>query len=260
MNAKNRRLERFFYPESKCGLIVPIDHGLTLGPLAGLRSPREIGSFINHPAVTGIIAHKGMVERLLLYGYVPRGGLMVHLNGMPAHAEQPDCKPLLTSIKAALRLSADAVSVQLNFNQSNDAFNLRLLGTVVDRAQAYGLPVLAMVYDKSPAVEPAQRIERLHKLMRLAIEMGVDALKIAAPTELSELPQILNGAFDQTPILFAGGPAMSGGDLLALARQAYLYGGSGLCVGRNIFQHPKPATILGQLHSILIQSAAVAAA
>jgi len=253
--AKKIRWSRFLDRRSGRGIIVPIDHGLTVGPLDGLDSLAQIAGWITHPAITGILAHKGMVERLGSRGLLRGVGIMVHLNGMTSISTGPDQKERLTSVETALRLGADAVSLQLNFDGTNDAHNLMQLGAVVDEAQLHGLPVLTMLYDKVPCDRPAPRMQRLRHLIRACVELGTDALKLSAPASLSELPALLAGVSEHTAVFFAGGAVGSEEALLRLAQEAVASGATGLCVGRNVFQRESAAATLTRLGQVVLQTA-----
>ncbi|WP_428266996.1 class I fructose-bisphosphate aldolase [Haliangium sp.] len=245
------RLSRFRYRGSQRGLIVPIDHGLTLGPVDGLVSVARIGAWLTHHGVTGIIAHKGLIERLASRNMLGRLGVMMHLNGMSSLASKPDTKQLLTRVDTAVRLGVDGVSVQLNYDGDNDPHNMQLLGAVVDEAQRFGLPVLTMLYDKVESADPRARIARLRHLMRISIELGSDALKLAAPSNPDELPLILDGLCEDIPIFFAGGSLSSDEQLLSMTRLAATHGASGLCMGRNVFQRESADLLLDRLSRIL---------
>jgi len=250
---KQLRLGRFRLPHSRHGIIVPVDHGLTIGPVDGIESSARIASWIDHGAVSGIIAHKGMIERLAAHHCLSSSvGIMMHLTGMSRLAADPDRKTRLTSMETAVRHGADAVSLQVNFDGNNDAHNLALIGAIVDDAQRYGLPVLAMVYDAvaRPGTTPNKdHISRQRHLMRIAVELGVDAIKIAAPEELSDLAEILEDIIDDVAVFCAGGATRSDDALLALARQAAVHGATGMCIGRNVFQRPSPGKILDQIRA-----------
>lgn len=250
--AKKMRWSRFLNRHSNRALIVPIDHGLTMGPIPGLDRISHIQRWILHPGITGVIAHKGMIERLGARGLLQGRGLMLHVNGMTTLAQAPDTKEMLTSVERALRLGVDALSLQINFDGTNDAHNLRLLGTVVDEAERFGLPVLTMLYDKGPDAQAEQRLARLRHLMRACVELGTDALKLAAPEDLSLIPVLLEGVQEHTAVLFAGGEKCGEGELLELARSVALHAGSGLCIGRNVFQRENAAAILTRLQEVLL--------
>ncbi|MFL5345021.1 MAG: class I fructose-bisphosphate aldolase [Hyalangium sp.] len=251
--AKKIRWSRFLNRQSGRGLIVPIDHGLTMGPIPGLDSLSRIESWILHPGITGVIAHKGMVERLGARGLLRGQGIMLHVNGMTTLAPAPDSKELLTSVERAVRLGVDAISLQINFDGKNDAHNLRLLGAVADEADRFGLPVLTMLYDKVKSSQPEQSLRRLRHLVRASVELGTDALKLGAPEELSLIPALLDGVQEHTAVFFAGGEKCEDEELLELARSVALYGASGLCVGRNVFQRENAAAILNRLQQAVLE-------
>jgi len=248
---KRLRLARFRLPRSRYGLIVPIDHGLTVGPIAGIESTTRITGWIDHGSVSGIIAHKGMIERLVAHRcFSSSVGIMMHLTGMSTLAADPDRKLRLTSMETAVRYGADAVSLQVNFDGENDAHNLELIGNIVDNAQPYGLPVLAMVYDMV-AKPREEKVARQRHLMRIAVELGVDAIKIAPPDEISDLPEILKDIVDDVAVFCAGGTIRSDEALLELARQAAIHGAAGVCVGRNVFQRTAPGEVLDRIRAEL---------
>lgn len=253
---KRLRLSRFFVRETNVGVIVPIDHALTMGPIDGLENTDAIASWISTPGITGVIAHKGMVERLAERNLLRGLGVMVHLNGMSTIASNPHRKELLTQIETALRLGADGVSVQVNFDGRNDAHNLQLLGGVVDEALKVSVPVLAMVYDVAPNIAPDKRTERICHLSRIAIELGVDAIKLGAPETLDQVQPILEHAAKDVPILFAGGKTTTDALLLDLLGESLKWGGAGLCVGRNVFQREKPELLLSKIHKLIQRQSA----
>jgi class I fructose-bisphosphate aldolase/fructose-bisphosphate aldolase/2-amino-3,7-dideoxy-D-threo-hept-6-ulosonate synthase len=133
-----------------------------------------------------------------------------------------------------------------------------MLGAIVDHAQPYGLPVLAMVYDTVPKPRK-EKVSRMRHLMRIAVELGVDAIKIAAPEDVADLPEILESIAEDVAVYCAGGTMRSDDALLTLARQAALHGAAGLCIGRNVFQRPSPGTVLDQIRAELAAVAAPAA-
>jgi len=254
-----RRWRRFTHARSGKALIVPIDHGLTLGPIPGLANVEPMLRWLASGELTGVIMHKGMVERLDGACGV---GLMVHLNGAirtddAVHALAPPLKVRLATVHAAVALGADAVSVHLDMGGNASSHCLGLLGEVVDEAHALGMPVLAMIYDRTPGA--AERgLARQRHYMRAAVEVGADVLKVQAPADLAAIPQLIAG-FAHTPVLFAGGEMKSDAELLALARAVVLHGASGLCVGRNVFQRGDPAACLREVSGILHEPAAVPA-
>ncbi len=243
---KNYRLKRFLYPQSEQGLIVPIDHGLTIGSVEGISSIREM-KWLEHPAITGVIAHKGIAERLLGTRYLDGKGLMIHVNGMSTLGTSSDTKVMVASVERAQKMGADGISFQVNFDGTNDAHNLQLMGEVTDSAESLGLPVLAMIYDKVKSDEETSAVRQMH-LMRIGLELGCDAVKIGIPKQMR---RVVKSVAADLPVFIAGGSVLDDAALLDLTKQAVLSGASGLCVGRNIFQRENRSEILFRLKELL---------
>ncbi|RXE97797.1 aldolase [Pseudoalteromonas sp. PS5] len=245
------RLSRLLYPEQSAGLIVPIDHGLTVGPIKGIESTQAIQSWVSNANISAIIAHKGMIEKLILADAIPSStGVMVHLNGMNSLFEDADTKQLVTDLAYAVQLGADAVSIQVNFTESNAAHNTRLLGAVADKAHALGIPLLSMVYDKANA-QGIEAVDRMRSFIRMGVELGSDALKIGFPEKDEYLPDLLSASDDGTPIFFAGGEKGDENILLHKAQSAMEYGAKGLCIGRGVFQSDNKDFLLSRLAKVL---------
>ena len=243
--AKKIRQRRFLNAVTGKGILIPIDHGLTMGPLKGIETTGHMGHWLRSPHINGVIAHKGMIERLAERNCLT-GGVMVHLNGMTSIAPSPDTKEMLTSVAAAARLGADAVSVQVNFTGENDRHNLMLLGAVADEAAALGLPLLTMLYDKGPLLPEKKRVQRQRHLLRAAIELGTDMLKISLPS-VAEVAPLLADLQEEALIFVAGGQVGDERELLAQVSTALHYGAAGVCVGRNVFERSNPAEFLAML-------------
>ncbi|RKP46030.1 class I fructose-bisphosphate aldolase [Trinickia fusca] len=242
------RERRILFPESQRGLIVPVDHGLTLGPIAGMQATDDFEGWIGTDHISAVLGHKGLIERLILRDMLhPSTGVIVHLNGMANLSSDGDTKVMVSNVEAALRLGADAVSIQVNFTADNFAHNFTMLGAVTDAAHAAGLPVLTMLYDKVKSPTPAERIARLSHLVRVVAELGSDAVKLAFPEFESEVPALVARHSRDIRIFFAGGDKASEESLVAMTRAAILSGASGLCIGRNVFQHPRPLALLERL-------------
>jgi len=249
--AKKIRLGRLLNKETRKSLIVPIDHGLTVGPLKGLESSGQISRWIDDPNIDAVIAHKGMIERLVDRGLLQRKGIILHLNGMNTLAENPDDKATLSNLQSALRLGVDGVSLQVNFTGRNDRDNWKMLGAAGDEAAAHGLPLLCMLYDKVPASNETTQAARLRQLMRVAVELGSDAIKISLGQANAEIYEVIQSLSEDVLVFVAGGELTEEQKLLSQVTQAMHHGASGLCMGRNIFERKNPALFLKTLAELV---------
>lgn len=242
------RERRILFPESQRGLIVPVDHGLTLGPIAGMQATDDFEDWIGSNYISAVLGHKGLIERLILRDMLhPSTGVILHLNGMACLSHDSDTKVMVSSIETALQLGADAVSLQVNFTTENFAHNFAMLGVVTDAAHAAGLPVLTMLYDKVRSPTPADGTARLNHLVRAVAELGSDAVKLAFPESAYAIHDLVARHCRDIRIFFAGGAKTSEETLVATTLEAITHGASGLCIGRNVFQHPQPRMLLRRL-------------
>jgi class I fructose-bisphosphate aldolase/fructose-bisphosphate aldolase/2-amino-3,7-dideoxy-D-threo-hept-6-ulosonate synthase len=242
--AKKIRLGRLMRNADRRAIIVPIDHGLTLGPIAGIESVSQMAEFITHPRIDAVIAHKGILSRLAERDLLSGKGVILHVNGMSSLAETPDNKEILTGVDTALRLGADAISLQVNFTGRNDSANLRMLGKTVDEASRLGLPVLTMLYDKVESKDAEAGARRLRQLLRAAIELGSDAIKIGF---VERLELALADVHEDAHVFVAGGAVASDAFVLKQIASALALGAAGACIGRNVFAKPDAGAFLEKL-------------
>jgi class I fructose-bisphosphate aldolase/fructose-bisphosphate aldolase/2-amino-3,7-dideoxy-D-threo-hept-6-ulosonate synthase len=246
------RWSRIVHHETGKGLLVAIDHGLTAGGLAGMESSAQLTSWLRHPAITAVVAHKGMVAQLNESGCLLGKGVILQMNGMVSSAAQPNRKELLTSVDAALRLGVDAISLDLVFDGANDSRNLRMLGSIADQANAYGLPILVMVKCPQRATSTDDAVAVLRRAVRSIWELGADAVKVQRPDAFADIPRLLDGLHRDINVFFAGGPRSCDEEILTLLTLGLKAGAKGLCVGRNVFQNESPQRFLtalgGRLH------------
>jgi class I fructose-bisphosphate aldolase len=249
--AKTIRLGRILQKSSQRSVIVPLDHGLTVGPIAGIESTHRISEWIGDPNIDAVIAHKGMIARLAERNLLHGRGVILHLNGMSMLAENPDDKEMVTEIETALRLGVDAVSVQVNFTGKNDGANLKLLGRVADQAAQHGFPLLVMLYDKTLKLDFKSGVTRTRHLLRAAVELGADAIKIAMPESPAELEHVFDGIHEDVLMFVAGGNAGDPDLLLARVDHAIANGASGVCIGRNVFGSKNAGDMLEKLSDVV---------
>lgn len=244
------RWSRFLGLDSGRGIIVPLDHGLTSGPIAGIAKMSDVASWISHPAINGVILHKGYAAALLNANALRGKALCIHLNGMASVADAPERKETLTRIESAIRLGADAVSIELVFNGFTDAANLRIAGAIVDEASAFQLPVLVMLKSVYTAAAATDNVRATRHLARSMAELGVQAVKLARPAHSDLLPDLLRDIADDIDVFFAGGERDDDAGVLGFAADALTHGARGVCIGRNVFQNPHPAAFLDRLDRI----------
>jgi fructose-bisphosphate aldolase, class I len=147
MIGKLIRLERIMNRETGRMVIVPMDHGVTVGPIEGLIDMKTTVNQVASGGANAIVIHKGLVEG----GHRRRGkdvGLIIHLSGSTALSPFPNAKTLVCTVTEAVKIGADAVSVHINIGNGMEREMLADLGRVCREASEWGMPVLAMMYPR----------------------------------------------------------------------------------------------------------------
>ena len=253
MNSGKRiRLARLFQRASGRSIIVPMDHGATMGPLDGITD--LCSSVIRLQAtldlVQGIVLHRGAMshldEKLMASDVPPR---ILHLSGGTAIDPAQGSKSLVAQVEDALQIGADAVSVQVNLGVDGEGAMLRDLGAVASACGRWSMPLLAMMYVRTKGMT-STRTEDVKLAARVAAETGADLVKVSHPGSVEAMREVVDGCF--VPVLVAGGErANDPAGVAAAVRSALDGGAAGICVGRNTFQAPSPSAMLRTLAELV---------
>ena len=246
---KSIRLERIFNRNTGRTIVVPLDHGVTVGPIFGLADLRKTVDLVSNGGANAVLMHKGLVR----CGHRAEGrdvGLIVHLSASTALSPTPNYKTLVGSVQDAVKLGADAVSVHVNLGDESEARMLGDLGRVCSSANYWGMPVLAMVYARGPKVRNGFDPDVVAHCARVGEELGADVVKINYTGDRESFEQVVNACC--IPVVIAGGPKLDDKrDLVQMVHDSIAAGGTGLSVGRNIFQDDNPQLLVRALHRVV---------
>ena len=255
---KSIRLERIFNRDTERTIIVPMDHGVSVGPIPGLEDMREAVGRVVEGGANAVVEHKGLVR----CGHRAKGkdiGLIVHLSASTSLAPRPNAKTLVATVEDALRLGADAVSVHVNLGDEAEGAMLRDLGFVASKAQEWGMPVLAMVYPRGPKIKNEYDPQLVAHCARVGEELGADVVKVSYTGDIDSFSKVVNACC--VPVVIAGGPKLDTTEqFLQMVADSIEAGGSGLSVGRNVFQHRNPTRLVQALAKVVHEDYSVDAA
>jgi predicted phospho-2-dehydro-3-deoxyheptonate aldolase len=255
MTGKKIRLERIINPRTGKTVIVPMDHGVTLGPISGIHRIQEAVAAATMGGADAVVLHKGMVKAIRS-AFDPSLGLIVHLSASTNLSPEPLKKFLVSSVEEAVRLGADCVSVHVNIGNKHEKEMLRDLSKVALEAEAWGIPLLAMMYPRGEKVKNEYDPALVAHAARLAAELGADIVKVSYTGDRESFRDVVEGT--PVPIVIAGGPRMdSDRAILSMVRDAMTAGARGTSIGRNVFQHSDPALMCRAIHSIVHQNKTV---
>jgi predicted phospho-2-dehydro-3-deoxyheptonate aldolase len=255
MIGKAIRLERIIDRNSGKTVIIPMDHGVTVGPIAGLADIRTAISKVVAGGANAILMHKGMV------GAGPRGsghdvGLIVHLSAGTSLSPDPNAKELVCTVEEAIKLGADAVSIHINLGAETDREMLRQFGLVSERCSEWQMPLVAMVYTRGPKIKDEFDVKNIKLAARAGAELGADIVKVSYTGRPDTFAEVVEGC--PVPVVIAGGPKMdSDEDIFRMAEGALKAGAAGLSIGRNAFQHKTPDKMVQALSKMVHEHAPV---
>jgi len=216
-------------------VIVPMDHGITMGPIKGLIDMKKTVNDVAAGGATAVIEQKGLVP----VGHRNNGhdiGLILHLSASTDIGTSSNDKVLVATVEEALKMGADAVSMQINFGADSEPHMLSDAGLVSRECNEWGVPLLIMAYPRGPSIKNAFDPELIAHAARAATELGADIVKVNYTGDVSSFSRVVEGA--EVPVVIAGGPKMDSDlDILNMVHDSLAAGGHGVSIGRNIFQH-----------------------
>jgi len=242
MVGKSIRLERIMDRNSGKTVIIPMDHGVTLGPMAGLIDMRKTINDVAMGGANAIVIHKGLVET----GHRGSGkdvGLIIHLSASTCMAPDPNCKVLVCTVEEAIKLGADGISVHVNLGAEDEKSMLQDFGRIAKEAMEWGMPLLAMIYMRGPKVKNEFDVNLVKHAARVGAELGADIVKVSYTGSPESFREVVEGCF--VPVVIAGGEKMeTDQDILEMVKESVMAGGAGVSIGRNTFQHREPGKII----------------
>ena len=248
-NGKKKRLARICDEPTGKFVIVPMDHGVAMGPIAGLENMEKAIDDVAKGGANAILMHKGVV----IHGHRGYGGdvgLIIHLSGGTPLSNDPNSRVLVTSVKEAVRLGADAVSVHINVGAESESTMLESLGFVAEECAEFGMPLLAMMYARGKKIEDEFDVKYIKHVARIGAELGADIIKTVYTGDKKSFKEVIDGC--PVPVVIAGGPKMdSEEELLKMIEDAVDCGAKGVSIGRNVFQASNRGELTGKICEIV---------
>lgn len=255
---KQIRMERIINRNTGKTVIVPMDHGISVGPIAGLTDMKTAIQQVSEGGANAIVEHKGLVSA----GHRRRGrdiGLIIHLSASTSLSVYPNAKTLVCSVEEAIKLGADAVSIHVNLGNGQEKEMLRDFGQVSYEARTWGMPLLAMIYPRGEKIRDEFDVAVIQHAARVGNEMGADIVKVSYTGSSESFRKVVAGC--SVPVVIAGGPKMdSDREILEMVKGSIDAGGAGVSIGRNVFQHPAPSRMVQAISAIVHDGSGVDAA
>ncbi|MHC1631293.1 MAG: 2-amino-3,7-dideoxy-D-threo-hept-6-ulosonate synthase [Methanotrichaceae archaeon] len=251
MIGKSVRMERIFNRETGRTVIIPMDHGVTVGPIKGIRNMNDTVNAIASGGADAAVVHKGAA----VFGHRGYGrdlGMIIHLSASTTLGPDPNNKVLVATVEEALKLGADGVSIQVNVGADDESQMLATLGEISRKCQEWGMPLLAMMYPRGRKIEDEYKAEYIAHAARVGAELGADIVKTSYTGDAESFAEVVESC--PAPVIIAGGPKTdSESEFLKMVEDAIKSGARGVAIGRNVFQHDDPTLMTRRICSIVHQ-------
>lgn len=252
---KKVRLERIISRNNGRTIIVPMDHGVTMGLVEGLLDMCEAVNDVAEGGADAVLMHKGLVR----CGHRSSGkdvGLIVHLSASTLLTPSANTKTLVGTVEEGIKHGADCVSVHVNLGAETEGQMLSDLGKVAAACDDWGMPLLAMVYARGPKIRNGYDPEIVAHCARVGMELGADIVKVAYPGSIDGFARVIDSCC--IPVVIAGGERMdTSREIVEMVHDSLQAGGAGISIGRNVFQHPDRVNLLKALRKVVHENASV---
>ncbi len=241
------RLKRIFKPQDGRTVMLAVDHGYFLGPVSKLEEPgKTIEPLI--PYADSLMLTRGVLRNCVDAKYDVPIVLRVS-GGNSIVGKDLSNEGITVSMQDAVRLNVCAVALSIYVGAEYEHQTLTNLAKLIDEAQNYGMPVLAVT---AVGKELEKRDAKYLGLScRIAAELGAQIVKTYYCDDFEKIVKSC-----PVPVVIAGGPKLkTETDVFQMAYNAIDCGAKGVDMGRNIWQSEWPIAMISAIRSIVHEGA-----
>jgi len=236
------RISHIIKPNDNRALMLAVDHGYFLGPTEKLEDPRKTTAPLLKYC-DSIMLTRG-VQRTSIDPKSPVPIVLRVSGGSSIIGEDLSNEQITVSIKDAIRLNASALAMSIFVGSKYEQQTIVNLGRLVNEAEEYGIPVLAVT---AVGKEIGQKDARYLSLAcRIAAEQGAHIVKTYYCEDFDKVTESC-----PVPIIVAGGKKIAERDALELTYNSIEHGAAGVDMGRNIWQSENPVPMIRAVRSIV---------
>lgn len=252
---KKIRIERIMDRDSRNMVIMPMDHGMSDGPIKGLIDIADTVNKVAQGGANAVLMQKGMIAHGHR-GYGLDVGLIVHMSASTALGPDPNDKVQVCTVDEVIKMGADAVSIHVNIGSETESDQLQKLGYVAEQCNEWGVPLLSMMYPRGKNITNPHDPELVAHVARIGAELGSDIIKTVYTGDPDSFRDVVNGC--PVPIVIAGGPKTNTDqEFLEMIQGAMEGGARGVAIGRNVFQHADPVKMTKAITQIVHKNTSI---
>jgi len=235
------RLSSIIKPHNNRALMLAVDHGYFLGPTEKLENPAKvIAPLLKH--CDSLMVTRG-VQRTSVSATTDTPMVLRVSGGSSIIGDDLSQEDITVSIEDAIRLNASALAMSIFVGSKYEYQTVVNLGKLVNEAQKYGIPVLAVT---AVGKELGKDSRYLSLACRMAAEQGAHIVKTYYCENFEKVVQSC-----PVPIIVAGGKKIPERDALQLTYNSIKAGAVGVDIGRNVWQSEHPVAMIKAVRSIV---------
>jgi putative autoinducer-2 (AI-2) aldolase len=235
------RLSKIIKPKDNRTVMLAVDHGYFMGPTTGLEQiDKTIVPLIPY-------ADTLMLTRGALRNYIsPEVDVPIVLRvsgGTSILSKELLHEGVIASVEEAIRLNVSGVAFSIMVGAEFERDTLLAFTEVIDEAEAYGIPVIAVTAVGKEMVRDARYMSLAS---RIAAELGAHIVKTYYVEGFEKVVDTC-----PVPIVIAGGKKTGELEALKMAHDAIQAGAVGVDMGRNIFQADNPVAMIQAVRAVV---------
>lgn len=241
------RLARIIKPHDNRALMLAVDHGYFLGPTEKLEEPsRVIPPLLRY--CDSLMLTRG-TQRTAISPNTDTPMVLRVSGGSSIIGDDLSQEDITVDIQDAIRLNACALAMSIFVGAKHEYQTIANLGRLVNQAERYGIPVLAVT---AVGKELGKDARYLSLACRIAAEQGAHIVKTY---HCENFEKVVRSC--PVPVIVAGGKKIPERDALQLTFDAIKGGAAGVDMGRNIWQSEHPVPMIRAVRSIVHANATV---
>ena len=235
------RMAKIIKPTDNRAVMLAVDHGYFLGPTEKLEVPKKtVQPLLKH--CDSLMITRGVLRTSVNANQDVPVVLRVS-GGSSIIGEDLSNEEITTSVKDAIRLNVTALAMSIFVGSKYEHKTIVNLGRLVNEAEEYGIPVLAVT---AVGKELGKDARYLSLACRVAAEQGAHIVKTYYCKDFEKVVESC-----PVPIIIAGGKKTSEREALELTYNAIKAGAVGVDMGRNIWQSDNPVPMIKAVRGIV---------
>ena len=251
------RLKRFFNLRKLIWkgkiLLLAYDQGIEHGPTDFNDKnvdPNYVIDIAANGGFTGLVLQKGVAEKY--YDKLKRENvnLVLKLNGKTSLVKGDPVSRELASVGEARDLGAVAVGYTIYIGSGHEEEMMVEASKIQSEAHQWGLPLILWIYPRGAGLKDIKKSDLMAYATRVALTVGADVVKVHPEGSMKDFAWAVKSA-GKVRVICAGGSKMPESKLLKTIKGYMKEGGSGMAIGRNVWQDKNPLKLSEKIRDVV---------